>query len=289
MADTHDAEHDDQQARKQAEHTVQSATAEGQALGLGLGLGQETLPAYPSSLLGDARLSGRGNGPVRSALVQRMQQSYGNRATQRFLQRSAAPAVQREDVSDEEEEKKLEEETTVQTTRANNGALVPVQREDPPGAGGAAKTPAPSRPSSNGTGPAPASDGNPVGGTLWNYAVKMPVTEATNLIQGRPRRSQVGSAVEKLQTAENATEELRGHYVGNPQSGGVRSQLMRVGGNLRSAWQDLRPHAGDITPISDIHADLVERDAGLINEVGEIVASTPIAASPAPSTGGSQP
>jgi hypothetical protein len=37
------------------------------------------------SLLGDARLGGRGNGPVRAAVMQRMQQSVGNRALQRLL------------------------------------------------------------------------------------------------------------------------------------------------------------------------------------------------------------
>lgn len=41
--------------------------------------------SYPSSLLGDARLSGRGNEPVRVALMRQMQETYGNRALQRLL------------------------------------------------------------------------------------------------------------------------------------------------------------------------------------------------------------
>ena len=41
-------------------------------------------------LLGDSRLKGRGNEPVRVALMQDMQQTHGNRAVQRFVQRSSA-------------------------------------------------------------------------------------------------------------------------------------------------------------------------------------------------------
>lgn len=50
----------------------------------------------PASLLGDARLAGRGNGPVQIALMRDMQGTHGNRAMQRLLQRaavSAAPAA----------------------------------------------------------------------------------------------------------------------------------------------------------------------------------------------------
>ncbi|HEX9990218.1 MAG TPA: hypothetical protein VGE45_17300 [Chloroflexia bacterium] len=43
---------------------------------------------YPTSLFGDSRLSGRGNRPVQIAAMRSMQQTYGNRATQRFLQRT---------------------------------------------------------------------------------------------------------------------------------------------------------------------------------------------------------
>ncbi|MDQ2806252.1 MAG: hypothetical protein M3Z04_04925 [Chloroflexota bacterium] len=50
--------------------------------------------AAPSGLhLGDARLSGRGNGVVRAALAQQVQRTYGNRAAQRMLQRSAAASA----------------------------------------------------------------------------------------------------------------------------------------------------------------------------------------------------
>src|SRR6476659_991221 len=43
-----------------------------------------------ADLLSDARLRGRGNAPLRSALMQEMQQTHGNKAVQRFVQRSAA-------------------------------------------------------------------------------------------------------------------------------------------------------------------------------------------------------
>ncbi|MDQ2808828.1 MAG: DUF922 domain-containing Zn-dependent protease [Chloroflexota bacterium] len=52
--------------------------------------------ALPAGLAAtDARLDGRGNGPVRIAMLQRMQQTYGNRAVQRMMavQRDPAPAA----------------------------------------------------------------------------------------------------------------------------------------------------------------------------------------------------
>src|SRR6476646_4276764 len=49
---------------------------------------QEQAPLYPSRLLGDPKLAGRGNAPVRNAVVQQMQSAYGNRATRRLMQRS---------------------------------------------------------------------------------------------------------------------------------------------------------------------------------------------------------
>ena len=53
-------------------------------------------PLVPSSglHLSDSRLSGRGNGAVRAAMIQRMQATHGNRAVQRMLQRSAVPAAE---------------------------------------------------------------------------------------------------------------------------------------------------------------------------------------------------
>lgn len=44
------------------------------------------------TLLGDSRLAGRGSGPVRTALVQRMQTTVGNRAVRRLIQRGTATA-----------------------------------------------------------------------------------------------------------------------------------------------------------------------------------------------------
>src|SRR5437588_2879327 len=45
----------------------------------------DALPAYPGTLLGDSHLAGRGNRPVQIAVMRQMQQSYGNRAVQRFF------------------------------------------------------------------------------------------------------------------------------------------------------------------------------------------------------------
>ena len=60
-------------------------------------------PAYSAALLTDSRAGARGNAPTRAAALQRMQQTYGNRAVQRFLQRAAqgaAPAAPEEDLAD---------------------------------------------------------------------------------------------------------------------------------------------------------------------------------------------
>lgn len=54
------------------------------------GLYAPQLPLSALQLLGDPRLNGRGNRPVKTAVMQQMQRTYGNRATQRFLQRAAA-------------------------------------------------------------------------------------------------------------------------------------------------------------------------------------------------------
>jgi hypothetical protein len=47
-------------------------------------------PVYRPSLLGDARLYGRGNAPVLQAVMLQAQQTYGNRAIQRFRQHTIA-------------------------------------------------------------------------------------------------------------------------------------------------------------------------------------------------------
>jgi hypothetical protein len=74
----------------------------------------EAIPeiAGGAGLLDHPDIGGRGNAPVRSAMLQRMQQQYGNRAVQRFLQRTPAGGV-------------------------------PVQRDNPPPAGSAAPAAAP--------------------------------------------------------------------------------------------------------------------------------------------------
>ncbi len=49
-------------------------------------------PLYPAQMLGDARLRGRGNAGVHAALISQMQQTHGNRAVHRYLQRCGAVA-----------------------------------------------------------------------------------------------------------------------------------------------------------------------------------------------------
>lgn len=52
-------------------------------------LASDNTPSYPISLLGDPNLGGRGNSPVRNALMLQMQRTYGNQATRRYIQKSA--------------------------------------------------------------------------------------------------------------------------------------------------------------------------------------------------------
>lgn len=53
----------------------------------------DTGPSYPSSLISDRSLKGRGNQPAHTAVLQTMQETYGNRATQRFVQRATAATI----------------------------------------------------------------------------------------------------------------------------------------------------------------------------------------------------
>jgi hypothetical protein len=73
----HQQRHRVQRAKQPAEHSNTGHKDSGGA------------SRYSPSLLGHSNLNGRGNGPVHSAVMQQMQQSYGNRALQRYLQRAA--------------------------------------------------------------------------------------------------------------------------------------------------------------------------------------------------------
>src|SRR5690349_6881415 len=53
----------------------------------------DRVPSYPASSLGGHSLSGRGNAPVRAALMLQMQQAYGNRAVQRMLNAQRTPGT----------------------------------------------------------------------------------------------------------------------------------------------------------------------------------------------------
>src|SRR5688572_23959283 len=65
---------------------------------------QEASLTSTASMLNDLRLTGRGNGSMRAAAMQRMQQTHGNRAVQRFVERAitqiAPMPVQRDDEED---------------------------------------------------------------------------------------------------------------------------------------------------------------------------------------------
>ena len=116
MAGEHDASRGHQPAAPQTARSAGPAaetaapqwgqTSTPQAFPTELAPGPPALP--PSALLnvlGDACLRGRGNAPVRRGTMLALQQTIGNRALQRLLQRTpavGAPAVQRAPVSTEQ-------------------------------------------------------------------------------------------------------------------------------------------------------------------------------------------
>ena len=63
--------------------------------------GEGVLTTAPVTLLAAAVPPGRGYGPARSALMRQAQQTLGNRAIQRVLQRAAAPTIQAEEAPEE--------------------------------------------------------------------------------------------------------------------------------------------------------------------------------------------
>ena len=108
MADEHQV-HDSSRdhAQKPAHTTPTSATPDSSL----------SSPSFAATLLSHPAIGGRGNGPVRAAAIQRLQQSVGNRAVQRLL--AGTPVVvQREDSdSDSDSEEEEEEEAKVKPKR----------------------------------------------------------------------------------------------------------------------------------------------------------------------------
>jgi outer membrane protein OmpA-like peptidoglycan-associated protein len=89
--------------RERVQRTEKVETADSSSPGMAGEFAYPATPAYPVGLLGSSRLDGRGNAPVRAGIIQRMQQTHGNRAVQRFLrvQRNATstPAAQDDDIA----------------------------------------------------------------------------------------------------------------------------------------------------------------------------------------------
>lgn len=115
----------DNAAREKARHTAtpaQTATQEN-------AFAPELL-ASVTNLLGDPRLNGRGNQPVKTAVMQRMQRTSGNRATQRYLQRATPtnPSTRTQG--------HIHSRTTIsiQAKAEGDTAYQPVQRDDAPAA-----------------------------------------------------------------------------------------------------------------------------------------------------------
>src|SRR5262245_2395107 len=78
VANNQHREHDDHRSHSQPQHDSHQPHE--------LAASPDTLvPELPGELLGDQSLDGRGNEPVRVALMRQMQQTYGNRALQRYL------------------------------------------------------------------------------------------------------------------------------------------------------------------------------------------------------------
>jgi hypothetical protein len=87
------------ETREREEHRrVQRADLNREHAARDVGAGSITnTPHYSPSMLASANIRGRGNGPVHIGAMQQAQQTHGNRAVQRFMQRNRSlPAVQRQ-------------------------------------------------------------------------------------------------------------------------------------------------------------------------------------------------
>jgi hypothetical protein len=85
MADNHTNEIEDIRTRWVDHQTLQFDCADGSSTEAAEG------SARLLALIGEHRLKGRGNAPVRAATIQSVQKARGNRAVQRFVQRTAVP------------------------------------------------------------------------------------------------------------------------------------------------------------------------------------------------------
>ncbi len=84
MANNTSFGHDERSARQHAQRSESESQANH---GLDAACISSESVTYPSTLINDSRLEVRGNAPVRSSVMQNMQQTHGNRAVQRFIQR----------------------------------------------------------------------------------------------------------------------------------------------------------------------------------------------------------
>ena len=82
MAEDGDKEHDARKRSERHDQAAQQAQPLQALLAPGFGPGEL---ARSAALLGDPRLNGRGNQAVKNTVMQRMQQTMGNRAVQRRL------------------------------------------------------------------------------------------------------------------------------------------------------------------------------------------------------------
>jgi len=86
----------------------------------------DNVPTHSPSLLGDSRLNGRGNQAMKIAVMRQMQQTYGNRAVQRFLRH--APGIAGADSVSEASATGSSGPAAIQ--RSATSAPVPIQRTD---------------------------------------------------------------------------------------------------------------------------------------------------------------
>lgn len=84
MAEKHTAEVHTQERRRHPEQSIEAADHEATPAPF-----VEGVAASPGTLLDTLKLHGRGASPLHIAALQHMQQTVGNRATQRFIQRAA--------------------------------------------------------------------------------------------------------------------------------------------------------------------------------------------------------
>jgi hypothetical protein len=237
--------------------------------------------SYPDTLLGSTRLGGRGNGTVRTAMIQNAQNTYGNRAVQRLL-------------------------------RKNGSSNVSVQRDDPPGTSGTGGIIGAGISQVMGggnsiiagviaglnalAGPAP----NEAVRAMYNSGVSDQISSASMHLQsnnGDPPKEELVKADEEVKSARRVNRNVFESFPEDDKHAYVVARMKLLNNKLVTLSSNIEPLMGEYIPVKDIE-QIVEMNAGRAEELEDLVASggkdqvpaAPAGGVPAPDiTGGHNP